>query len=125
MAAVAGRRFEVSVRTILPQAGMPVHDTGYFLRMEGDMVSSHLPFFGTSDTAVYGSADDSSISLDNYKVKIKEKKDKEKVIFSFDAVSGNNKWAIEVEIWNNGQSYINCRCTSKSLMRYEGSVSGL
>jgi len=121
VSAIKKECFTIDVRTIYPQAGMPIHDSGYSLKLCGGKVTANLPFYGTSDTAVYG-GEDSSINLDGCPVKIKKKKDKDVYVLSFSAESGNNRWEIEISAWDSGSCEIYCRCSTKSPMRYIGDL---
>lgn len=113
--------FEISIDTIYPQSGMPIHDSTYSVLFKDGKVTTVLPFFGTSDTAAF-SQEDSSIVLKDCPVKYAPKKKKDSYVISFDAKSGSNSWSIEILVWDNGRCDLTCQCPSKSLMRYSGEL---
>ena len=116
--------FTIDIDTILPSRGMPIHDTGYFLTLKDGKVSSYLPFIGRSDVPVMGS-DKAGIEFSNCPVELKTKKNKDQTEISFKARSGNDDWNVTVLVWPSGKCSMTCRCSTRSIINYEGSVSAL
>ena len=123
--ALKAGEFVIDINTIYPQIGMAIHDNGYDLVVKDGEITGVLPFFGTSDTPIFG-PESAGIELDKCPVKIKNKKVKDGRELSFTAVSSNNdKWDFTITVWSDGTCNLTCFCSSKSIMRYDGRLSKL
>lgn len=116
--------FVIDIDTIYPQIGIPIHDTGYSITVKDGKVNSYLPFFGTSDTAIF-STDKSGIEFEECPVKLKKKKSKDGTDINFKALSGNTEWQVGIHVWSNGNCNITCVTSSKSIMRYDGKLKAV
>ena len=121
--AVKDGDFVVMIQTIYPQRGMAIHSAGdYLFRYKDGVVNTRLPFFGVSDTPVFGT-DESSIVLEDCAVDPAIRRTKDSYTMNFSArVGGNTLWHIELRIWDNGRADISARSASKSTMNYDGEL---
>lgn len=128
-AALATGNLEIEVRDIIPQSGPAIHSNGeYFLRIRDGKATSHLPFFGVSTFANYGSTD-GGIKFKDVPVEIFALKSR--------TAKGENKWGfvtmtengdqVEVVItfWDNGSASINCESRRRSRMLFHGKLRPL
>lgn len=121
--AVEAGDFVISIQTVFPQRGPAIHCNGdYTFKYKDGVANTRLPFFGVSDTAVFGT-DESSIVLTDYPLEPSLRTAKDSYIMNFAArVGGNTVWNVEIRIWQNGRAEITARCPTKSMMRYDGEV---
>ena len=121
--AVEAGDFVISIRTVFPQRGPAIHCNGdYTFKYKDGLANTRLPFFGVSETAVFGT-DESSIVLTDYPIEPNLRTVKDSYIYSFAArVGGNTVWNVDIRIWQNGSVDITARCPTKSMMRYDGEL---
>lgn len=114
--------FDIDIRTIYPQTGPAIFDDGYVFSCKDGKVTTVLPFYGTSNVAVFGSAS-SSIELNGEPVEFtrKAKSPKGSRTLSFSAtMSSGVRWDIDIIFWDNGSADFTCISSSQSPMRYGG-----
>ncbi len=95
-----------------------------FLRVEGDSVSAHLPYFGERQMGAGYSNNTSAIQFkgvpENYKVVEDEKSDSKEISFNI-----NNKtegFRVHISLYPDLSSNINVNSTSRFSIRYRGEV---
>ena len=102
--------FILDVTQIIPRGFPSRATTGeYTLRLEGDVVTTRLPFFGTSHEAQYGGTDEISIVFDNEKVQLmKDFSDAEKKgEYRYQFKGGKSgSWTITLQVYDNGSASI-------------------
>ena len=122
--AIETQSFTVDVDHIIPLRGPSRHDFGYSVKVEGEDVSSHLPFFGVSSVSTYNEGN--PLSFDG---KIREYncyQDK-KGAFIIDFITFNPS-NIQVPIyyhltiWGSGSTYITVNSPGRDSMSYSGNL---
>lgn len=119
---VENKEYKIEVTTALPSRGKTVNlTTPYELKIEGDSVYSHLPFFGRAYSVPYGGGDGLIFNgiMSDYKVK-KDKKDNYQI--SFDTKSKEDRLQFFITITPNGNSNISVISGNRSNISYMGSV---
>ena len=98
---------------------------GYNIKISGDTVNCHLPFFGNSNTPMYGSRN-ISITVKNQKLKIfkqySEKRDSYILSFKSNSSTDGGSWDFAIEIFSNGAAAVQCTSNNKSPMGYNGDL---
>lgn len=117
---------KLEITQIIPQ-GMPSKiSTGEFtLRLEGDVVTTRLPFIGVSHQPMYAGVDEISIVFDEEKVDLKKDFSKAKKGFykyEFKGGEGYYKWEITLNLYDNGKATIDCHCTDGRSMNYYADI---
>lgn len=112
----------LDITQIIPR-GFPsrVSSGEYQLRLEGDVVTTRLPFFGTSHEAQYGGTDEISIVFDKEKVQLaKDFSDAaKKGEYRFQFKGGKSgPWTVTLQIYDNGSASIGCAGTGGKYMSY-------
>jgi hypothetical protein len=117
--------YEFQPTQALPMAGSTVNVMSgqYFLRIEGDITESALPFFGTSHQAdLTGSGGiQFKTKMKDYKIVNNEKKGQFKI--SFKAGDGNDYYDIFLESGYDGLSTLRVGSYNKSAMTYFGYIT--
>lgn len=111
LAALDKADFQLDVTRIIPK-GYPSRESlgEYSLRLEGDVVTTRLPYIGDSHEATYGS-DEISIVFKKEKVKlIKDFSDASKgeYRYRFAGGEGPTRWTVDLQIYDNGSALIGC-----------------
>ena len=114
--------FILEVTTIIPR-GFPskTSTAEYRLRLDGDVVTTRLPFIGESREAVYGGTDEISIVFDKEKVQVmKDFSDSAKgeYRYQFQGGKGPGKWIITLQIYDNGNASIGAAGSGGKYMSY-------
>ena len=117
---------KLEITQIIPQ-GMPSKiSTGEFtLRLEGDVVTTRLPFIGVSHQPMYAGADEISIVFDEEKVDLKKDFSKAKkgvYKYKFKGGEGYYKWDVSLILYDNGKATIDCHCTDGRSMNYYADI---
>jgi len=124
--AIADMNIYVSVNTIYPMSGNPIHSLGeYSLTIKDGKVTSHLPFRGTSRNAMYGTTD-TGIKFKEYPIQpnvYRSPKKKDLTIIEFEAKSFEEMWSVTVEVWDNGNANITCTTRERTPMHYDGELA--
>ena len=117
--------FEFQPTQALPMTGGTVNVMSgqYFLRIEGDMAESALPFFGTSHQAdLTGSGGiQFTAKMRDYKIENNEKKSRFKI--SFKASDSRDQYDLFLESGYDGLSTLRVGCYNKSPMTYFGYIT--
>ena len=117
--------FVLEITQIIPRGFPSRTSTGeYTLKLEGDVVTTRLPFFGTSHEAQYGS-DEISIVFDKEKVQVtKDFSDAEKKgEYRYQFKGGKNgPWTVTLQIYDNGAANIGCSGPGGKYMSYFANV---
>ena len=114
--------FILEVTRIIPR-GFPskISSGEYQLRIEGDVVTTRLPYIGVSHEATYGGADEISIVFDKEKVQLLKdfsKQNKGEYLYQFQGGKGKDKWTVTLQVYDNGTASIGCSASGGRYMSY-------
>jgi len=115
--------FILEVTQVIPR-GFPSRATNgeYQLKLEGDVVTTRLPFIGTSHEAQYGGTDNISIVFDKEKVKLmKDFSDaakKGEYRYQFKGGQSGTTWTITLQVFDNGSASIGASGSGGQYMSY-------
>ncbi len=117
-------RLEVS--RIIPN-GMPSKSCNgeFVLTLKGNVVDTRLPFIGVSHEPHMGGIDEISIVFDDEKVDLQKdfaKADKGEYVYKFKGGEGYYKWEVKLELYDNGNAYIDCNCDDGRSMHYVANI---
>lgn len=117
---------KLDITHIIPR-GMPSKiSTGEFtLRLEGDVVTTRLPFIGVSHQPMYAGADEISIVFNEEKVDLRKDFSKAKkgvYKYKFKGGEGYYKWEVSLVLYDNGKATIDCNCTDGRSMSYYADI---
>lgn len=122
--AIETQSFTVDVDHIIPLRGPSRHDYGYSVRVEGEDINSHLPFFGVSSVSTYNEGN--PLSFDG---KIREYScyQDQKGAFVIDFVTFNPANIqvpiyYHITIWGSGSTYITVNSAGRDSMSYSGNL---
>lgn len=114
--------FILEVTRIIPRGFPSRISTGeYQLRLEGNVVTTRLPFFGVSHEAAYGGVDDISIVFEKEKVTLLKDFSngaKGEYRYQFTGGKGKDKWTVNLQVYDNGSANIGCTTTGGRYMSY-------
>lgn len=118
--------FILEVNRIIPR-GFPARASNgeYTLRLEGDIVDTRLPYFGSSHEAQYGGVDEISIVFDKEKVDlIKDFSNAEdgEYRYQFTGGKGPDRWTVTLQVYDNGTANIGCSSNGGKYMSYIASL---
>ena len=118
---------KLEVTQIIP-TGMPTKVTSleFSLTLKGNEVTTRLPFIGVSHEPHYGGADEISIVFDHETVDLQKdfsKADKGEYFYKFKGGEGYYKWEVQLQLYDNGNAYINCDCTDGRSMKYVAQIA--
>jgi len=141
---MAQKSFEIAVRTAEPQitqamaqvanSGMlppgssvsriDVSAQGYFIKVHGDSVSAHLPYYGERQMGGGGYNLDTGIKFSNLAENFEMEKDEAKQNYKirFRVNSGTENYFVNLEIGNKGSSTSNIQSSHRNRIRYSGKV---
>ena len=117
----------LDITQIIP-IGMPTKFTnGQFeLTLEGNEVTTRLPFMGVSHGPRMGGIDEISIVFDHEKVDLKSdfsKADEGEYIYKFKGGDGFDKWDMTLRLYDNGTAYIDATCQDGRMMKYIADIN--
>lgn len=97
-----------------------------FLKVSGDSISSHLPYFGERQMQVAYGGGDSTIEFNGLMkhYKVKQEKDQSYAI-SFEAKSNSETFNVYIKLFPNGNSEIMLNGMSRLSIRYTGEAKPL
>ena len=115
--------FILDITQIIPNGFPSKTSTGeYQLRLEGDVVTTRLPFIGVSHEPVYAGVDEVSIVFEKEKVQLV--KDFSKVsrkgeyVYKFTGGKGNDPWTVNLHVFESGTATIACTSAGGRFMNY-------
>jgi len=123
---VKEKEIDILINKILP-LNYPSRTTqqGYFLKIKGDILDCHLPYFGVARTATLGT-EEQSIKIEKKKIVIAEDFSKKgEYLLFFKTYSGKDLWEITVQIYDNGKVNIGCSSNSKDYISYMGDLQNI
>ncbi|MDD6210310.1 MAG: DUF4251 domain-containing protein [Bacteroidales bacterium] len=103
---VANKNYTIDVNRALPMRGKAVSLTsGYALAIEGDSVTSDLPYFGVAHNAPYGGSESLRFksTAEEYSVKLTKKK---MTRIEFKTRSNDDYYTFKIDISPNGTATI-------------------
>jgi len=115
--AIENQHFVLDITRIIPR-GFPTRtSTGeYQLLLDGDVVTTRLPFLGESREAVYGGIDEISIVFEKEKVAVSRdfsNAGKGEYLFQFSGGKSREKWIVTLQLYDSGYANIGCSSGSK------------
>lgn len=120
--ALAKRHYTVDIDMMYP-TGAPAKrlTNDYILKVEGDMMTSYLPYFGTAYDAPYsgGNGLDFKEPIKNYKSE-QVKKDKTRITIDVDHDSDHLTYTLEV--FDNGNVSLNVISTRRESINFNGTL---
>lgn len=125
--AVESGNVYVHVEQVLPLS-MRMKDVStdsYAFRLKGGKLTCYLPYFGASHTAMIGT-DDTGIKAEAVPVKIQKefnaKKNCWRMAFGFTSDNLHEHISCKVQIFVNGQTYIQMQSEGRDSIQYQGTV---
>lgn len=114
--------FTIEVDRALPMSGRAVHLTGpYSLRLAGDSVISHLPYFGRAYSVPYGGGEglilNTTITDKNLKYDKKGNAD-----ISFKAKTSEDSHTFHVKVFKNGNTSIQVQSINRQGISFNGEL---
>ena len=120
--ALAKRNYVIDIDMMYP-TGAPARrlTNDYILKVEGDMMTSYLPYFGTAYDAPYsgGNGLDFKEPIKNYKSE-QVKKDKTRITIDVDYDSDHLTYTLEV--FDNGNVSLNVISTRRESINFNGTL---
>ena len=121
--AIEDCNFILEVTQIIPQRFPSRHSQGeYQLRLEGDVVTTRLPFIGVSYEPTYGGTDEISIVFEKEKVQLIKNfsnvPTKGEYIFQFAGGKGKTPWMVTLSVFESGSASIYCAASGGRNMSY-------
>ena len=115
--------FILDVNYIIPQGFPSKSSTGeYSLRLHGDVVTTRLPFIGTSREATYAGVDEISIVFDKEKVQLmkdfSQVSVKGEYTYIFKGGKSRQPWTVTLHIFETGSATILCTNPDGRVMNY-------
>ena len=116
--------FILEVNQIIPRGFPSRHSLGeYQLRLDGDIVTTRLPFIGVSyEAPAYGNNDDLSIVFEKEKVEVyrdfSKAASKGEYLFRFKGGKGSRPWTVTLSVFDSGSATIYCANTGSRFMTY-------
>jgi hypothetical protein len=122
--AIDSRSFTVDVDHIIPLRGPSRHDFGYSVKVDGEDVISHLPFFGVSSVSTYNEGNPLSFEGKIQQYNCYQDK-KGAFVIDFVTVNPVNIQVpiyYHLTIWGNGSTYITVNSPGRDSMSYSGNL---
>lgn len=116
--------FILEVTQIIPRGFPSRHSQGeYQLRLDGDVVTTRLPFIGTSyEAPAYGDNDAISIVFEKEKVGVyrdfSKASTKGEYLFQFKGGKGRYPWVVTLSVFDSGSATIYCSGSGARYMTY-------
>ena len=114
--------FILEITRIIPRGFPSKVSTGeYKLRLQGDVVTTRLPFIGVSHEATYGGVDEISIVFDKEKVVLVTDftdRAKGEYRYRFTGGNGKDKWTLTLQVYDNGTASISGVTSGGRYMSY-------
>lgn len=126
--AIEAGDFILDVTQIIPRGFPSRTSTGeYQLRLEGDVVTTRLPFLGVSYQAPnYGDNDDLSIVFEKERVTVyrddSKVASKGEYCFQFKGGKGQHPWTVTLYVFDSGAATIQCSNTGSRYMSYHANL---
>jgi hypothetical protein len=120
--ALTKRHYTVDIDMMYPTSGPAKRlQFGYILKVEGDTMTSYLPYFGTAYDAPYsgGNGLDFTEPIKEYKAE-QVKKDKTRITIKVDHDSDHLTYTLE--IFDNGNVSLNVISTRREPINFNGSL---
>lgn len=124
--AIIDRDFELEVTQIIPR-GFPSRSSQseYFLKVDGDIVNTRLPFFGDAHFAVIG-GEEISIVFENEKVVFYQdfsESAKGEYRYSFTGPNSKGSWTVILQLYDNGNAHIGCSSPTRGSMSFNAKIN--
>ena len=115
------RTFEIDVDQMNPRRGMSQHVTGYSLKIDGDKIISHLPYFGAAWNLPYGGGKGLSFEakISDY-IEVFPKPDRRVITLATN--NGEDFLVYTLEVFNNGKTNIELRTRNREPISYYGEM---
>ena len=116
----------LEVNRIIP-SGMPSKSSNgeFSLTLKGNEVDTRLPFIGVSHEPHMGGVDEIAIVFDHEKVDLQKdfsKAEKGEYCYKFKGGEGFYKWEVKLELYDNGNAYIDCNCDDGRTMNFIANI---
>jgi len=121
--ALAQRRYKVAIGMMYPRNGRAVQVSSLFsLEVKGDTLVSYLPYSGRAYNVPYGGGKglDFTAPITEYHAS-KNKKGTTQV--SMKVHNDEDYLSFSMEIYNNGNAYVNLICREREAISYSGKLS--
>ncbi|MCR5709815.1 MAG: DUF4251 domain-containing protein [Bacteroidales bacterium] len=122
MQALVDSDFILDITQIIPRGFPSKVSTGeYQLRLEGDVVTTRLPFIGVSYEATYAGVDEISIVFEKEKVDLMtdfSKHARGEYRYRFRGGKGKEKWTVDIKVFDSGSATIECASSGGRFMTY-------
>lgn len=121
--AIKSQHFGLQITQIYPRDLPSIESSGeYVLLMEGDVVSTRLPYIGSAG-GIMIDGEDLSIVFDKEEVEVKQDFSKwesdGEAVLSFSGSTQSTRWDVKLRIFVNGQVKIDCTSPRRGYMSYE------
>ena len=124
--AIENQDFILEITRIMPRGFPSRTSTGeYTLRMQGDVITTRLPYMGESREATYGGVDEISVVFEKEKVQVLKdftKASEGEYLFQFRGGKSQEKWLVTLQIYDNGSASIGCASGSKYMSYFANLV---
>jgi len=112
--------FEPDWATTQKGKRISISANGYTLKINGNLTSANLPFFGQAYTASYGGNGGIEFKNENTTFKIEYNDKKNRIKIKFSAKNKIENYDVTLAIFGNGNSNLNISSSSRSNMKYHG-----
>ena len=115
------RTFEIDVDQMNPRRGPSRHVTNYSLKIDGDKIVSHLPYFGQAWNLPYGGGKGLSFEakISDY-IETYPKPDRRRIVLATN--NGEDLLVYTIEVFNNGRADIDLRSRNREPISYMGTI---
>lgn len=119
---IESQSYEIDVNQAQPMGWKSVNLTSsYSVRISGDSIYCHLPYYGRAYSIPYGGGEGLifSSTMNGYSI-ANGKRGVRRITFDANSQDGNNKFSIE--IWPTGQSSITVTPAGRQTISYSGRI---
>lgn len=114
--------YTIEVNRAIPMSGRPVNLTSsYSLKLHGDSVFSHLPYYGRAYSVPYGGGDGLRFDeiVTDYSLSYNKKGTAE---ISFRAKTSEDNYTFNIQVFSNGSTTINVTPVNRQAITYHGDL---
>ncbi|MBR4756243.1 MAG: DUF4251 domain-containing protein [Bacteroidales bacterium] len=115
------RTFAIDITQVNPQKGSPKHVTNYSVRVNGDILDSNLPYFGSAWSLPYGGGKGLHFEapITDY-IETFPKPDRRQILLSTD--NGEDVLVYSITVFTDGSATVIVRSRNRDQISYYGNI---
>ena len=119
---LADMRFTIDVRMMYPLRGVPKHlDYGYEVKIQGDSLYSHLPYFGRAYNIPYGGGKGLRFQERIVEKQVSQPKNGLTALQIY-VRNEEDDYLYYVEVWENGSASVEVRSRERERISFSGEM---